>query len=60
MSNTIKLKSSSTASTKPSALEFGELAINYKDGVIFYKDPDNNIVNMALKDLEVAAAMQAI
>lgn len=58
MANVIKIKNSSTPNNRPSSLEFGELAINYRDGVISYKDTNSNIINMALKDLEVAAAMQ--
>lgn len=42
---TIRLKKSSVASHLPSStqLEHGEIAINYADGKIFYKDPANNI-----------------
>ncbi len=46
MANTvIKLKKSSVASHLPTAgqLEHGEIALNYADGKIFYKDPANNI-----------------
>jgi hypothetical protein len=44
MANTIKLKRTSTPSSTPSSLEYGELAINYADGKIFYKNSSNNIV----------------
>jgi hypothetical protein len=40
MANTIKIKNSGTANNEPSAnsLSYGELAINYRDGKIFFKD----------------------
>jgi hypothetical protein len=44
MANTIKLKRTSTPSSAPSSLEYGELAINYADGKLFYKNSSNNIV----------------
>ena len=45
MSNKIVLKKSSVVGKIPQAsdLDYGELAINYADGVIYYKDADNNI-----------------
>ena len=48
MAQTIKLKNSGTSSNIPSSLEHGELAINYADGKIFYKNSSNNIVEFAL------------
>lgn len=57
MANTIKIKRSGTANTAPSALEHGELALNYADGKIYYKDEANTIVSFA-SDLEVTIAMQ--
>ena len=47
MAQTIKLKNSGTSSNTPSSLEHGELAINYADGKIFYKNSSNNIVEFA-------------
>jgi hypothetical protein len=48
MANTIiKLKKSSTAAATPSALEFGELAINYADGILFYKNATSHIVSFS-------------
>lgn len=44
MANTIKIKNSGTAANIPAALEHGELAINYADGKIFYKNNSNTIV----------------
>jgi plastocyanin len=43
MSTTIRIKKSGTASNTPGTLEFGELAINYADGKLFYKDATGNI-----------------
>jgi hypothetical protein len=45
MSTTIRLKKSGATGNVPSnsSLEFGELALNYADGVLYYKDATNNI-----------------
>lgn len=43
MANTIKIKRSSTSSQTPTSLEYGELAINYADGKIFYKNSSDQI-----------------
>lgn len=51
MANTIKIKNSGTTSNVPSALEYGELAINYADGVLFYKDGSNSISEFAPSSL---------
>lgn len=47
MPNTIKIKNSGTASATPTSLEYGELAINYADGKIYYKNSANSIVQFA-------------
>jgi hypothetical protein len=47
MPNVIKLKNSGTANSAPSSLEAGELAINYADGKIYYKNSSNVIVQIA-------------
>lgn len=49
MSNTLKLKRSNTANASPTAgqLEYGELAINYLDGNLFYKNNSNQVVVLA-------------
>ena len=44
MANTIKIKRSSTPSQTPSSLDYGELALNYADGKLYYKNSSNNIV----------------
>jgi len=43
MANTIKIKRSGTQFDSPSSLEYGELAINYYDGFLFYKDNNGDI-----------------
>lgn len=45
MANTIKIKSSGTASNAPSAasLEYGELAINYVDGKLYFKNTASTV-----------------
>ena len=72
MANVIKLKNSGTANTAPASLEYGEIAINYADGVLFYKNASNTIISFDIvaainagnassdvADLEVSVAMQA-
>jgi hypothetical protein len=44
MANTIVLKRSGTNTSAPSSLTYGEIAINYNDGRLFYKDSADNIV----------------
>lgn len=48
MSNTIVLKRSGTNTSVPSTLTYGEIAINYNDGRLFYKDASNSIVTVKL------------
>lgn len=45
MANTIKIKNSGVSSNAPSAgsLEFGELALNYADGRLFFKKDSSNV-----------------
>lgn len=49
MANTIKLKKSSVAAKIPqvSDLDYGELAINYNDGSLFFKTSANSISTLA-------------
>ena len=47
MANVIKLKNSGTANSAPTSLEAGELAINYADGKIYYKNSSNVIVEFS-------------
>lgn len=44
---TIQLKKSANTSAVPSNLEIGELAINYADGKLYYKNVNNQIVEFA-------------
>ncbi|MEE2604642.1 MAG: hypothetical protein VYB19_00610, partial [Bacteroidota bacterium] len=46
MAQTIKLKNSGTSGNTPSSLVHGELALNYADGKLFYKNSSNNIVEL--------------
>jgi hypothetical protein len=48
MANTVfQHKRSGTPSNVPSVLELGELAINYADGLIFYKNTTDHIVSIS-------------
>jgi hypothetical protein len=49
MSNKVLLKRSSVAGRVPSAstLEYGELALNYSDGVLYYKDTSNTVQSIS-------------
>ena len=66
MANVIKLKNSGTANSAPTSLEVAELAINYADGILFFKDSNNTIVSFDIKstfrvdvsDLAVSVAME--
>ena len=49
MANVIKLKNSGTANSAPTSLEAGELAINYADGKIYYKNSSNTITSFTSK-----------
>jgi hypothetical protein len=44
---TIAIKKSATGSAVPSSLAFGELAINYADGKLYYKNVNSNIVEFS-------------
>jgi hypothetical protein len=50
MANIIKLKKSAVENRKPTDLELGEIALNYHDGNIYYKDSDANIAEMKRLD----------
>lgn len=49
MPNTIKIKNSAVAAKVPltTDLEYGELALNYADGKIFYKRSDNTVQSIS-------------
>lgn len=44
---TIQLKRSSSSANTPTVLDFGELAINYTDGKLFYKHSNGTIVSFS-------------
>lgn len=50
MSNILKIRSSNVALREPTSLEYGELAINYRDGKLFFKDA-NNVIKYFNSDL---------
>lgn len=50
MANTVILKRSGTASSAPTSLAHGELAINYADGKVFWKNSSNTISSFTLAD----------
>ena len=56
MAATIKLKKSSVGGNAPSAenLDYGELAINYADGKLYYKNSSNQIKNFIDSDAVVS------
>jgi hypothetical protein len=54
MSNIIKLKNSGTASATPSYLEYGELALNYNDEKIFYKNNLDEIIEFNLNPIAIS------
>ncbi len=71
MANVIKIKNSGTVSGVPVSLAHGEIAINYADQLLFYKDSSNAIISfdisatvspaeldLQVSDLEVSLAMQ--
>ena len=47
MTQTILIKRSGSSSSTPSSLSYGELALNYADGKIFYKNSSGNIVEFS-------------
>lgn len=53
----IKLKKSSISGRVPEvdSLEFGELAINYADGIIYYKNSSNQVKRFVDSDLLISS-----
>lgn len=47
MPNTIQIKRSGTVAAVPSTLSYGELALNYADGKLFYKNSAGDIVALS-------------
>jgi hypothetical protein len=64
MATSIKLKKSSVAGRIPSTsdLEYGELAINYADGLIYYKNSSNTVqsINATPDGVDSAAVTNLI
>lgn len=64
MATSIKLKKSSVAGRIPSTsdLEYGELAINYADGLIYYKNSSNTVqsINASPNGVDSAAVTNLI
>ncbi len=50
MANKILLKKSNVENKKPLDLDHGEIALNYRDGNIYYKNTANDIVEMKRLD----------
>ena len=48
MANTILVKNSGTTTSVPVSMTHGELALNYADGKLFYKNVSNTIVGAKL------------
>lgn len=46
MANTILIKSTGNATAAPGSLEYGELALNYYDGNLFYKNSNSNAISV--------------
>jgi hypothetical protein len=47
MSTAIKLKRSGVAGEAPASLEYGEVALNYADGILYYKNGAGEIVALS-------------
>jgi hypothetical protein len=52
MPTTVKIRRSGTASATPSALEHGEIAINYADGKMFWKDAASAIQSFSFASID--------
>jgi hypothetical protein len=55
MANVIQLKKSGVENKRPSTLESGEIAVNFHDGNIYYKDSSNNISELKRLDERLAS-----
>jgi hypothetical protein len=61
MANTIKIKRSGTATQVPVSLEYGELAINYADGKLFYRNTSDQIVELSSSgSISISATLEDI
>ena len=59
MPTTVKIRRSGTASATPSALEHGEIAINYADGKVFWKNASNVITSFTFQSYALASHTHA-
>lgn len=57
MANKILIRRSGTPGNVPSALDTGELAINYADGKLFAKNSSNQIIELSYRDERARAAI---
>jgi hypothetical protein len=55
MATTVKIRRSGTATATPSSLEHGEIAINYADGKVFWKDASNVITSFTFQSYALAS-----
>jgi len=60
MPTTVKIRRSGTASATPSALEHGEIAINYADGKVFWKNASNVITSFTFQSYALASHTHSI
>ena len=59
MPTTVKIRRSGTASATPSSLEHGEIAINYADGKVFWKNASNVITSFTFQAYALASHTHA-
>lgn len=57
MSNKVLIKRSSNSGVAPTSLEYGELAINTADSMLFYKDNNNSIKSFSLIQQNVVTSI---
>jgi hypothetical protein len=60
MPTTVKIRRSGTASATPSALEHGEIAINYADGKVFWKNASDVITSFTFQSYALASHTHSI
>lgn len=60
MANVVKIKNSGTSANVPSSLEYGEIAINYSDGKLFYKNASDDIVSFALTNTSTLSSLSDV
>jgi len=55
----VRLKRSGTAGVSPSSLEHGEVAINYADGKVFWKDASNVVTSFTFQSYALSSHTHA-